>query len=271
MGHRTLPTTAETVRVMRHLADVTSLKGDPPAQRTLLVDGLSRLFGTTFGWCFVFDDCRPGRVLRPVVGQLVTDPDPTWLRYMDDFLVHVPPSGDPFADHAIRSDDAVQQWTLDAVLPDLAAHRRYPAAVDLTTTTRVRDSAVCAFRTGPAGDRLAGFSLHRADHDPRMRPRDYALHRFALGEIRRLHDRGHLPSLAPPPARPPDLLPMRQRQILDRLLLGRAPKKIATDLGLSVWTVRDHVKRIYARYGAHGRDELMARFVDRPGGSDGDG
>ena len=276
MGYRTQPSAAQMLEVMRHLADVTALKGDPAAQRRLLVDGLSRLFGTTLGWIYVIDGCRPGQPLRPVCGELASGLDPAWLRYCADFAVHVPATSDPYADNAIRSDEAEQQWITSRVLPDPAAHRRYAPAVEAMKDARIGDGAVCAFRTGPGGDRLTGFSLHRCRDDPRMRPQDYALHRFALAEIRRLHDRGHLPSLIPPPesAPPPPVsaagqlvveLPPRQREVLDGLLKGHAPKSIAHNLNLSVWTVRDHIKQLHARFEVHGRDELMARFVNLAG------
>jgi DNA-binding CsgD family transcriptional regulator len=266
MGYRALPTAAETLRVMRHLADVTSLKGDPSAQRQLLVDGLGELFGTTLGWFFVIDDMRHGRALRPAVGTLASNLDPAWVRYMADFAVNVAPSDDMYADHLMRSEDVEQQWTRARVLPDADAHRRYGVTIDVADRAGIGDGAVCAFRTGPSDDRMVGFSLHRCRTDPKMRDRDYGLHRFALTEIRRLVARGHLTlsgadgplvDLSPPPLSP------RQRQVLDFLLVGDAPKSIARQLGLSVWTVRDHVQHIYREFGVSGRDELMARHIGR--------
>ncbi len=53
-----------------------------------------------------------------------------------------------------------------------------------------------------------------------MRPRDYALHRFALAELRHLHARGHLPPVVPDA---PKLSP-RLQDVLDGLLRGLAPK-----------------------------------------------
>ena len=90
-----------------------------------------------------------------------------------------------------------------------------------------------------------------------MSDRDHALHRLAGGEVRRLVARGHL-SLGPPPS---PGLPPRLRQVLDGMKEGHAPKAIARKLGLSVWTVREHIKRLYAVHGVSGRDELMARFL----------
>jgi hypothetical protein len=37
--------------------------------------------------------------------------------------------------------------------------------------------------------------------------------------------------------------------------------RIARELCLSVWTVREHIQRIYRHHGVSGREELMARFM----------
>jgi len=66
------------------------------------------------------------------------------------------------------------------------------------------------------------------------------------------------------PVETPDW-PPRLRQVLDRLLVGQTPKRIARELGLSLWTVPDHVQRLYHHFGVSGRDELMARFVGHSG------
>ena len=269
MGHRATPNRSETLAVMRHLADVAALKADPPAQAQLLADGLGRLFGADLGWVYAIDDARPGRILRPALAAIASHRDPAWMKYMDDFAVHVPPTADPYADHLVRSDDADQQWVRSRVLPDVAAHHRYAPAVAVMRAARIGDGAVCAFRTGPAGDRMVGFSLHRPAADRRMTARDYALHRFALAEVRGLVDRGHLTVAAASRRLPPQL-----RHVLGRMKRGQAPKIMARQMGLSVHTVRDHIKRLYAEYRVHGRDELMAKFLgdgDGDGEGDGDG
>ena len=82
---------------------------------------------------------------------------------------------------------------------------------------------------------------------------------FALAEVRRLVDRKHV-EIAPalPPARP---MPPRLAEVLELLLDGQSPKAIARRLGLSLWTVREHVQRLYRYEGVNGRDELTARYV----------
>ncbi|NRQ31781.1 helix-turn-helix transcriptional regulator [Nonomuraea sp. NN258] len=53
----------------------------------------------------------------------------------------------------------------------------------------------------------------------------------------------------------------RERRVLGLLCQGVAPKRIARVLDLSVHTVNDHLKAIFRKTGAGGRDELMAAFT----------
>ena len=261
MGQRGLPNRGEILAVMRLLADVTSLKGAPAAQRQLLVDGLARQFRAPLAWLLVLDGARPDRPLVPLVAVLPADTDPFWLRYTATFNAHVPASADPFAAHILPCPDADQQWTRRRVLPDAAALRRHAAAAQLIDEAGVGDGVVHAARM--PGDRLVSLSLHRTAADPAMTDRDHGLQRFAVAEVRRLLERGHL--VLGPPAGLPQLTP-RLRQVLDGIKVGHSPKGIARGLGLSVWTVRDHIKALYAKFDVRGRDELMARFIDDDGG-----
>lgn len=82
------------------------------------------------------------------------------------------------------------------------------------------------------------------------------LFRLLVAELYRLH-RSH-DSGAEATARD---LPPRQQQVLDRLLRGQAAKRIAWEMNLSRWTVDEHVRTLYARFGVRNRAELMARFI----------
>ncbi len=53
----------------------------------------------------------------------------------------------------------------------------------------------------------------------------------------------------------------RERQIMQHLCNGSAPKQIARALDLSVHTVNDHLKAIFRKTGTSGRDELMAAIT----------
>ncbi|NUT47820.1 MAG: helix-turn-helix transcriptional regulator, partial [Saccharothrix sp.] len=52
----------------------------------------------------------------------------------------------------------------------------------------------------------------------------------------------------------------RESEVVGHLLDGAAPKHVARRLDLSVHTVNDHLKSIFRKTGARGRDELIAAF-----------
>jgi DNA-binding CsgD family transcriptional regulator len=60
-------------------------------------------------------------------------------------------------------------------------------------------------------------------------------------------------------------LPLRQRQVLDLLIRGCAPKQIACELGIRWNTVRNHIVKLRARFGAESNVELVVLVV-RAGG-----
>lgn len=60
-----------------------------------------------------------------------------------------------------------------------------------------------------------------------------------------------LPSLAP-----------RERQILQLLAKGRAPKEVASDLFISYETVRDYLKHIYQKLHVRSRTEAVLRYLE---------
>lgn len=53
----------------------------------------------------------------------------------------------------------------------------------------------------------------------------------------------------------------REREVLDRLAEGIAYKEIADALGLSIDTVRMHIKSIYSKLHVHSRGEAVAKYL----------
>lgn len=67
--------------------------------------------------------------------------------------------------------------------------------------------------------------------------------------------------MAPVPALDPvDLLSRRQFQVLELLASGATNAEAATAMGVSVNTLRFHVRGIYQRLGVHGRAEAIGRL-----------
>jgi len=56
----------------------------------------------------------------------------------------------------------------------------------------------------------------------------------------------------------------RQREIVERVALGHSNEQIATGLGLSANTVRNHLARVFARLGSSNRADLVRLAVLRP-------
>lgn len=53
----------------------------------------------------------------------------------------------------------------------------------------------------------------------------------------------------------------REREVLDRLAEGIAYKEIADNMGLSIDTVRMHIKGIYSKLHVHSRGEAVAKYL----------
>jgi DNA-binding CsgD family transcriptional regulator len=56
-------------------------------------------------------------------------------------------------------------------------------------------------------------------------------------------------------------LPPRLRQTLDFLLAGDTERQVAARMAISIHTVHDYVKALYAHFGVSSRGELMARWI----------
>ena len=55
-----------------------------------------------------------------------------------------------------------------------------------------------------------------------------------------------------------------EARVVARLARGLSPREIASELGVSVETVRSHLKRSYAKVGVRGQAELVASVVRLP-------
>ena len=61
-----------------------------------------------------------------------------------------------------------------------------------------------------------------------------------------------------------DKLAAREQQILQLLMQGYSYKMIASELAISIETVRTHIKRIYEKLHVHSAPEAIAKiFPDR--------
>lgn len=253
-------TTTDALRLLRLMADAAALRADPSVQRQRLIDGLSRLLGTGDGWLFGVTNYRPGRSFRFRAQVLVSNPDPTWLRYITDWGVRHSIHEDPISETILHDPRPLQVFLLSELLATPEAQARFASILPLVRQMNVSDGVVGAARVGPNGDDVIGFSLHASRGLAPPGPRQRRLARLAIREIARLARSGAI-AIGPPAEAVADL-PPRLQQILLRLLDGHSSKQIAADLSLSVHTVREHIQRLYGRLSVNSREELMAKFVD---------
>jgi DNA-binding NarL/FixJ family response regulator len=87
--------------------------------------------------------------------------------------------------------------------------------------------------------------------------------------VRKSHHEGMSSGLAAVRRRISEL-PPRQSQVLDLLIRGYAPKQIAGSLGIRWNTVRNHIVKLRARFGAESTVELVILTVRASGVGEGD-
>jgi len=145
----------------------------------------------------------------------------------------------------------------------LEVRRNLAPFLDLCEDGRLVDSVVSHARVDALGtpDRIFALSLHRFGDERPMARKAVAFIHLATVETHRLIVGGQI---CLPPSTQQAVLSSRLQQVLNLLLGGAAPKEIARELGISVHTVRDHIKHIYVQYNVSGRGELAALFMGGP-------
>jgi DNA-binding NarL/FixJ family response regulator len=63
-----------------------------------------------------------------------------------------------------------------------------------------------------------------------------------------------------PSPKPERALTAREHEVLDLLIVGKSYKDIAQHLGVSVDTVRSHVRKVYDKLHIHSRTEVILKF-----------
>ena len=67
----------------------------------------------------------------------------------------------------------------------------------------------------------------------------------------------------PPPAAVHGHLGPREQQILNLVVKGLLFKQIAEQLGISYWTVQEHISRIYQKLHVNSRSQAVAKYLGR--------
>lgn len=135
--------------------------------------------------------------------------------------------------------------------------KHYPTFRQVCHELGYRDHALSWFRLRHRRDVIA-LAVHRWDRQrASVTERQLRSLHFLMHELRWLHHSGRLDPVHPELTH----LTPRLRQMLRAVLAGHTPKQIASHFGISVHTVRDHIKRLYAELGVRGREALAAKFV----------
>ncbi len=60
----------------------------------------------------------------------------------------------------------------------------------------------------------------------------------------------------------------REQEVLAKLAEGFAPKEVASELGISWDTIRNHITNIYAKLHVHSRSEAILKYLGRKPGTE---
>lgn len=87
-----------------------------------------------------------------------------------------------------------------------------------------------------------------------------------IWRVRRLLQDPALDDAAPAPEAPAARwrrygLTAREAQVCEALVLGKSDKVIGDELGISFWTVRTHIQRVFTKVGVMNRRELIVRYL----------
>ena len=254
MGKSVRLTNAELCGATRLASDVRDLRHDRPAMYGRLIDGLMALVGGTCGFACDVADWRPAGNLRITCMIPDSRSDGAVAELVRGLAASNSLWDDPSFAEGVRRTATVESVPFHQLLPS-DEHRRYPLINDVKRSVRHVDHLLAWHRTGRDRGDVRGISIHRwgAGHR-RFGRRETELTRIVFEELNWLDTTGRLD----PPVPGLSGLPPRLVEVLSHLRAGRAPKQIAVTLGLSVHTVRDHIKRIYARAEVRDRSELMA-------------
>jgi DNA-binding CsgD family transcriptional regulator len=259
MGKSTRVTDADIRQIGRLVSDVRELRHDRRAMYERLADGVCEMLGATCGFSLDCADWRPGGDIR--ISSVTSDSrsDGALAEIMRGLARAQSLWEDPSFANGVHMQGEIESIPFHRLVPD-DDRRRYPMVMELCRELRHCDHLVSWHRIGPARRDVRAVAVHRwGSAARRFDAREIEIGRLVFAELDWLETHGRLEMA---PACLTDL-PPRLAEVLRHLRAGHAPKRIAHTMGLSVHTVRDHVKRLYARAGVGDRASLIALFNGR--------
>lgn len=105
---------------------------------------------------------------------------------------------------------------------------------------------------------LSCVGLHRAKGKPRFNALEMTVMHLVLSQVDWMHHGLENPELANTTL----ALTARQRHVLVQLICGRTTREISDVLGISQYTVNDHIKAVLNMFEVKSRTELLARYLN---------
>jgi len=240
---------------MRLLGDVRAGSTSVEQGKTL-ADGLAKLIGADVAW--YVELVKNGRAWTPINFGAGGNVDGPLLNYMQQWGSEYPIDFDMLAASILADERPAFAKHWQDISRQFALHE-YSECRDFVRTLRVADMVNPIFRLRP--DHVFSINIQRIGKQRLLGEREISLIALAASEMRWMAETGRLKaSIFKNGTARPDL-PPRLQHVLTHLLDGVSPKKIADVLGISVWTVRDHIARLYDHFGVHTREELSAKFI----------
>lgn len=244
--------------VFRLLSDLREMRHDRPAMHQHLIETLLAMLGGTGGFIADVVGWMPGRAPQLMSFNGTKDGIEQVARSLHIMASNNNLFDDPTFHRGVHHQGTVEAMPFHQLVSDEELSRRYGLMSEMKSQLGHKDHLLGWHQKEPGTGNITGLSIHRyGRREKRFNGRETAVVRLFFEELHWLHATGRLTPIVPEV----EALPARLKQILSLLLKGRAPKQIAIELDLSVYTVREHISRLYDRVGVNGRDELMAKFM----------
>lgn len=238
--------------MVRLVSNVAALRTDHASAKRFLMDGLAEMIGADC-WAWMLAYIHPEK--PPVYVSIQHDgfSEERFALYLK--AIEHPDMQmltAPFARELMATGAHVtrlrQQIDPEVKFPDTDA---YPLWLEA-------DIAPLIISGQPVNEEcMSGIAIYRRADQPLFNDRERRIAHILLTEVPWLHASGWPEDLG---ATTPTLSRQR-RLVLNLLLEGHSRKIIAAHLGLSIHTVSDYVKDIYANFGVQSHAELMRRFT----------
>lgn len=263
MGRSQLLRHADVRSLLRLMGEIGELPRDRRVRTAHMMEGLCRITRARAGTVTVANhtyDRRGRRRINVIEGQLV-GVDDRGQAVVQEYLKRLEPA-DPLSHPLYSTEGALVVRAREQLLGADAWHRSAHFN-EVRRGMGVDDCVAAKIVVAETPSKVVQtVCIHRAVHDGTFGPRHWQMMELFLAEAQPFIDPQESLTLRPQPIDGRPLSP-RLAEVLGALLQGDSAKQIARRLGLSIHTVRDYVKTLYARFGVSGHGELLALFVRR--------